>query len=315
MTQIHAVVLIPAFNAGAYLKMSIDSLLPIKNDRIRIIVIDDASTDGSLESIRNYAERGLIEIRTNAKNLGKAESLNRAFREIETEYFILQDADDIALPGRVERQLSFMKENPEIALSSSFIRYINKEDQVIASGKLDLLSSDALRGYLSGSDPFGLFCPAAIIRRDAAKDPELGFRKQFWPADDIDLWNRIAEKGYQVRAQEEYLVGYRIHGTSAVTANFYRTRMKYEWVRESLRARRRGLPEPTEEEFFQIWCSASILDRFNRARKILAKGMYRAAGFARAEGKYHLLAIYGLSSLLLQPFYVLKRILIQTQRE
>jgi glycosyltransferase involved in cell wall biosynthesis len=313
MNQPLAVVLIPAFNAGVYLKRSIDSFLQLKDNRIKIVVIDDASTDGSIESIRDYVEQGLIEIRTNSNNLGRAESMNRAFREIETKYFILQDADDLALPGRVERQLTFMKENPEIALSSSFIRYINKDDQVIASGKLDLLTSDVLTNYLSGSEPFGLFCPAVIIRQDAAKDPDLGFRKQFWPADDIDLWNRVAEKGYQVKAQAEYLVGYRVHGASAVTANFYRTRMKYEWVRECLRARRQGVPEPTEEQFSQAWQNTALFARVNRARKIFAKGMYRAAGFARAEEKYHLLIAYGLSSMLLQPLYVLRRILAQAR--
>jgi glycosyltransferase involved in cell wall biosynthesis len=254
---------------------------------------------------------GVIEIHRNPCNMGRANSVNQIFESLDADYFILQDADDLAKPERVARQVAFMDENPDVGCSSSFVDYISAVGSHVAKGKLDLLDDARLAEYLAGDEPFGLFCPAVILRASVVKDPELRFRGQFWPADDIDLWNRIAEKGFKVRAQSENLVGYRIHGQSAVTAGFTRTRMQYEWLRSCLRARRVGKPEPTKDEFLAVWNAAPWWRRINRHRKIVAKGYYRSAGFAAAE-KHYLSAAYKYSiAVFLQPGYSLRRAAIQ----
>lgn len=301
------VALVPAFNPGKYLRDSVGSLLAQIPEIPRIVVIDDCCTDGSIDSIIEWETQGLIEIRRNPKNLGKAESLNQAFLSYDAEFFIIQDADDISKPERIARQLAFMDSDRAIGCSSSFVDYIGSSGAYVAEGKLDLLDDIRLNEYLAGDEPLGLYCPAIILRAEVVKDPTLHFRKQFWPADDIDLWNRIAEKGYKVRAQPENLVCYRIHGSSAVTSGFTRTRMQFEWVRASLRARRDGRPEPTKEQFLGEWNSAPWLKRWNRSRKFLAKGFYRAAGFAAAEKSYFQAVKNGLVALLLQPTYSLRR--------
>ena len=297
------VALVPAYNPGKFLKESVASLLEQSPDAPRIVVIDDGCTDGSIDALRGWEHEGRIEIRRNPQNIGKAESLNRAFEEYDADYFIIQDADDVAKPDRVARQLEFMEAHPEIGCSSSLVEYISSNGGHVAKGKLDLLDDERLAEYLAGDEPFGLYCPAVILRSEVVKDPSLHFRGDYWPADDIDLWNRIAEKGYKVRAQPEYLLGYRVHGTSAVTSGFTRTRMQFEWVRASLRARRTGKPEPTKEEFLAEWNSAPVLKRWNRSRKFLAKGFYRAAGFAAAEKSYVKAAAKAAVALVLQPGY------------
>jgi glycosyltransferase involved in cell wall biosynthesis len=301
------VALVPAYNPGNFLRPSVESLIHQVPHRPRIIVIDDGCSDGSIESLQDWERNGLIEIRRNPCNLGKAVSLNKAFADYEADYFIIQDADDIAVPERVARQLEFMKANPTLGCSSSFVDYISSTGKSVATGKLDLLDDDRLAEYLAGDEPFGLYCPAVILRADVVKNPELRFRKQFWPADDIDLWNRIAEAGHKVRAQPEKLVCYRVHGTSAVTSGFKKTRMQFEWVRSCLRARRAGLPEPTHEEFLKVWHSAPWWRRWDRSRKFLAKGFYRAAGFAAAERSYLDAGFKGAMAVLLQPGYALRR--------
>jgi glycosyltransferase involved in cell wall biosynthesis len=299
--------LIPAFNPGIYIKESVASLLAQKPFIPRIVVIDDCCTDGSISEIESWKEQSLIEIVRNARNLGKSASLNRAFAIYDSDYFIIQDADDIAMPDRVARQVAFMDANPDVGLSSSFVHYINSEGRKIAEGKLDLLNDKKLSEYLTGEDPFGLYCPAVIMRANVAKDPDLDFRGQFWPADDIDLWNRVAEKGHIVRVQPEFLVGYRVHGNSAVTSGFKRTRMQYEWVRACLRARRKGQREPSKEQFLDDWNAAPIWKKINRARKFLAKGYYRAAGFAWAERKCTRALWSAALAVGLQPEYALRR--------
>lgn len=308
------VALVPAYNPGKYLKESVASLLAQVPHVPRIVVIDDECSDGAIDTLREWEERSLIEIVRNPKNLGKAESLNRAFATYDAAYFIIQDADDIAKPNRIERQVAFMEEHHDVGCSSSFVDYVNRNGSYVADGKLDLLDDRRLAEYLAGDEPFGLYCPAVILRASVVKDRSLQFRGEFWPADDIDLWNRIAEKGFKVRAQPENLVCYRVHGNSAVTSGFTRTRMQFEWLRACLRARRSGHPEPTREEFLRVWNSAPWWQRLNRSRKFLAKGLYRAAGFAVAEKAYFAAAAKGAVSVILQPSYSLRRAASQLRR-
>jgi glycosyltransferase involved in cell wall biosynthesis len=305
------VALVPAYNPGIYLKESVASLLAQVPDVPRIVVIDDGCKDGSIDALLDWEQEARIEIHRNPRNLGKAESLNRAFAAYHADYFIIQDADDLAKPERVAKQVAFMEANPELGCSSSFVDYISANGSYVAQGKLDLLDDRRLEKYLAGDEPFGLYCPAVILRASVVKDPSLQFRGEFWPADDIDLWNRIAEKGYKVRAQPENLVCYRVHGNSAVTSGFTRTRMQFEWLRACLRARRAGNQEPTKEEFLANWNAAPWWLRWNRSRKFLAKGFYRAAGFAAAEKSYLKAVAKASVALLLQPSYSLRRAAMQ----
>jgi glycosyltransferase involved in cell wall biosynthesis len=302
-----AIALIPVYNAGSYLRPCVESLVNQSRALDGIIIIDDGSTDSSIETIRDFESQGLVEIRINSKNLGRAESINRLFKEITADYFILQDADDVALPKRIEKQIHFMDSNPEIGCSSCFIEYINSEGRFIGNGVLDLTSKDKFNQYISDCEPFGLFCPGVILRTSVVKTGNLGFRGQYWPADDVDLWNRIAESGWLVLAQPEFLVQYRIHSSSAVTSSYVRTRMKFEWLRSCLKARRSGQREPSYELFLKDWNSKPLMTKLNRWRKIRAKALYRGAGFAMAEGKKSYAGIQLLLGCALQPSYVLSR--------
>jgi glycosyltransferase involved in cell wall biosynthesis len=303
--------IVPCFNAGCFIKDSVDSLLSQTRNLDCITLIDDASTDVSSEIIDTYAKIPNVKIVRNSRNLGKAESLNQAIKESTADFIILQDADDVAEPQRVERQVDFMLRNPKLGCSSSFITYINSFGKKIGSGTLDLLTETKLDAYLASHEPFGLFSPAIILRRELFLGSDLRFRSQFWPADDIDLWNRIAEAGWLVLAQPDFLVRYRIHGASAVTSNFHKTRLKFEFVRACLRARRQNLQEPSEITFLENYNRATCLKKINRWRKTEAKAAYRGGGFALAEGKKITAAALLARALFFQPVYTTRRLFQQ----
>lgn len=307
-TNVRTVVCIPNYNGGDFLRESVISILDQTRAADRVLVVDDGSSDGSVDSLADLENRDSLEVIRYSRNRGKAEILNEIFAEVEADYFLIQDADDVALPNRVESQVDFMEANPDVGCSSGFLEYIGKDGAPVGVGRLDLTDRERLREYLAGDEPFGLFCPCVILRGDVVKNPELRFRGRFWPADDIDLWNRIAEAGHTVLAQPKVLVKYRVHGNSAVTSNFVNTRMQFEWVRECMRARREGRAEPDYQSFQEKWNSVSILGKVNRSRKIHAKAYYRSGGFARAEGSWmgclYRIAMAGL----LQPSYVWRRL-------
>jgi len=282
-SPLSVLIIIPAYNAGGFLKEAIDSSLEQTYQHQRVVVINDASTDGTAELLSGYRDDSRLEVITNERNLGKATSLNLLIDSAEEDLVALMDADDVMYPDRIEKQVGFMLAHPKVGASSGFMDYISGEGRKIGRAKLDLLSDEVAQRYVSDSDPFAIFCPCAILRRTMLHETGLRFRGQFWPADDIDMWNRIYESGWQVIVQEDVLMQYRIHGTSIVTSSFLKTRRQFEFVRACMRARRNNEPEPTSGEFTAMMQNRPALVRFNSWRKTYAKGLYRGAGFAVAE--------------------------------
>ena len=305
------VILIPAYNAVEFIDEAISSSINQTYEPCRVVVINDGSSDATGDLIAKYEQNSKVEIITNEKNLGKAESLNQLLPVLKETYVALMDADDVMHPNRIEKQVQFMNEHPDVGASSGFMEYISSDGRVIGKATLDLLGDEDAKRYEDSQEPFAIFCPCAILRTAVFSDENLLFRKQFWPADDIDLWNRIYETKWRVIVQPKVLMQYRIHGSSAVTSNFFNTRQQFEFVRESMRARRRGNTEPTRAEFLQACNDKPLLYRMNKKRKIYAKGMYRGAGFAVAEKKYLSgIRMMGIACLL-QPEYSLRRLIQQ----
>ena len=108
-------VILPAYNAEAYLKEAIDSILNQTFPDFQLIVINDCSTDGTEEIIRQYADPRLVPVK-NEKNLGIAATLNRGLSLAQGDYIARMDADDISLPHRLERQVAYLDAHPDIAV-------------------------------------------------------------------------------------------------------------------------------------------------------------------------------------------------------
>ncbi len=304
-------VVIACHNTVAYIRQAVDSCRNQTRPPEQIIVVDDASTDGSSLILDEYSKAGQIRLVRNETNLGRGPSVDRALELVTAKYVAILDSDDVALPTRFERQVEFMEAHPRVGCSSSFVHYINTHGVKIAHGVLDLLNERDFQRYLKSEEAIGLYCPAVMLRTEVIQNRTLRFRNQFWPASDIDLWNRIAEAGWQILAQPEMLTAYRVHHSSAVSSNVRHTRLQYEWVRACLRARRRGLPEPTREEFLAASRQLPWLTRLNRWRKSEAKIAYREAGFSFGERREARTLGSLVKAFCLQPLYVSRRLILQ----
>ena len=109
-------VVIPAFNAGATLAQTIDSVLAQTYPRIEIIVVDDGSTDSTASILRPYGTR----IRNlHQANSGLAAARNLGCRAAQGEFIALLDADDLCLPERIAVQAGLMGQRPDVVLCSS----------------------------------------------------------------------------------------------------------------------------------------------------------------------------------------------------
>lgn len=117
----------PVYNAGVYLKQAIDS---IKNQTYlnwEFIIIDDGSTDDAINQLRNQGELDdkRICVYSDGKNKGLAARLNECVDLAKGDYFARMDQDDISLPTRLTKQISFLLNNPSIDLASCKAMKIN----------------------------------------------------------------------------------------------------------------------------------------------------------------------------------------------
>jgi glycosyltransferase involved in cell wall biosynthesis len=107
-------ILIAVYNAGEYLRPSLQSILSQTYPNLEILLIDDGSTDGCMDSIADIEDSRIRIIAQ--QNSGKAAAINRALDELSGEFYAIQDADDISYPQRIELQVRCMLENPDIAV-------------------------------------------------------------------------------------------------------------------------------------------------------------------------------------------------------
>jgi Glycosyltransferases, probably involved in cell wall biogenesis len=302
--------IISAYNAEMFLRQTLDSCLSQTAPPDKILVADDGSTDGTRQILEEYdhANPGIFELTLLDKNQGRSNALNKLIECLATDYALMIDADDIAFPTRLERQVAFMEDNPDVGISSSFVKHIDSNGKHIGNGTMSPLTRNECTEILNSGDAIGFYCPATIVRRSVFADKTLWLRQSFFPADDIDLWNRVAERGIMIVGQAEFLTGYRIHSASASTSAFKYTRLKYEFVRASMAKRRMGHSEPSWDEFLKTWNERPWTQKINAWRKDEAKARYRVAALNLAK-KRHCRAMFAImAAAALQPSYVANRI-------
>ena len=113
-------VLMPVYNAEKFLAESINSILSQTYSEFELLILDDASTDNSLKIIKTYAkEDKRIKILVNKTNQGEAKCRNRLLKNSKTEFIAWMDADDISLEDRLQKQMDFLKQNPNIDVQYS----------------------------------------------------------------------------------------------------------------------------------------------------------------------------------------------------
>jgi glycosyltransferase involved in cell wall biosynthesis len=295
-------VVMPAYNSACFIEEAIESILCQTYPDFELILINDGSMDKTLEVMETYAGQDSRIRLLSHENMGMGTSLNAAISTASGNWIVRMDADDVMLSHRIERQLQFLAERPDVAVASSLVIYIDEQGRQIGGSVSDLRTAEDFGSYLRSNELLGFHHPASIFRKDVFLKVG-GYRPQFWPAEDIDLWNRIAEEGYVVLVQQEYLLKYRVHSRSVSISGAKTARTKVRWVKECMLRRRRGQPEPSLEEFLAIEAAQPLGIRLNRQRKETAKLLYKAAVHYYSEKKLCAGLGAAAGSFLLQPSY------------
>jgi len=163
MTNPKVTVLMPVHNGERYLREAVDSILKQSFTDFEFLIIDDGSTDGSKAIVKSY-EDPRIRLIANPENRGTVHVLNQGISEAKGTYIARMDADDISLPTRLEKQVHFMDNHPEIGISGTAMRLI-KNGKLKNTRKLPE-TDEELKIQLLFSTCF--FHPTVILRTELA---------------------------------------------------------------------------------------------------------------------------------------------------
>jgi glycosyltransferase involved in cell wall biosynthesis len=203
-------VVIPAYNAAPFLADAIDSILAQSYPHFEIIVIDDASTDDTWEVAGRYADKDpRVRVYRNAQNLGIAGNRNRGVALAQGAYLAWQDADDISLPSRLEKQVRLLEAHPDVAIVGGYIELFRGTKTL---GVRKYPADDAaLRKCIFRYSPIAQ--PVAMLRLDALRG--VGeYDLRYPPAEDLDMTFRLGQR-HRLANVEEVLLRYRESDASA----------------------------------------------------------------------------------------------------
>jgi glycosyltransferase involved in cell wall biosynthesis len=203
-------VVMAAYNGATLIGETLDSLWAQSFTDFEVIVVDDCSTDGTLDLLRACPDPRLRVIAAE-QNAGPVHSRNRAFAEARGRYIAGLDQDDICLPGRFERQVAFLDAHPDIALVAASATIL-ENGAVTSSIKSPVTTPRLVEWLLWIENP--LVWSTVMLRRDRVSPDSEFTRPDYLYAEDFDLYHRMARQGGIARIDDPQLL-YRKHGGGA----------------------------------------------------------------------------------------------------
>ena len=199
------------FNGERFLSEAIESCLIQTHNNLELIIIDDGSTDRSLEIINSFVD-DRIKLFINESNRGQSYSRNRGIRESTGEYIAIMDGDDIAYNFRLAKQLDFLESN-EADICFSWVDLIDSNGKPIGSRKKSH-NKKLLKAKLLFECP--LVHPTAFWRKHSFVNSNLWYDEAFVYAQDYEFWTRVI-RVFEIEVYEEPLIMYRSGNELSIT--------------------------------------------------------------------------------------------------
>jgi glycosyltransferase involved in cell wall biosynthesis len=240
-------VVMSVYNGRKYLCESIDSILNQTWNKFEFIIINDGSNDNTLDMLLEYQTKDGRILIVNQSNLGLTRSLNRGLNLAASGYIARQDADDISLPERLEKQFRFLEEHPQIAVLGSLGDFFNA-DGVLRATKVPMYSRDGIKRHLASKNLF-MHGSAMMRKSHLAK---VGFYREFFRhSQDYDLWLRLSQD-FDIAVLPEYLYRYRVT-PEAISIARWSVQKKYADLARKLHAERLAAGKDSYDTFVRLY--------------------------------------------------------------
>jgi glycosyltransferase involved in cell wall biosynthesis len=199
MADIKVTVLMPCYNAQAYIADAIRSVLNQTFCEFELLIVNDGSTDRTMEIIKSFQDNRIVLM--DQKQQGVAAALNNGLNHARAPYIARFDADDICFPERLEKQYQFMISNPEYTVTGSGAEYIDNKGNYIFTYYPIVKSNEEITRLSENSCPF--IHASVMYKTDTVK--KIGYDIHAHSFEDHLLWLNIREQGKMMNFAEPLL--------------------------------------------------------------------------------------------------------------
>jgi len=205
-------VIVPVYNAARFIQRSLRSALAQSYAHLEVIVVDDGSTDGTAEIVKEFTDPRIVYCYQ--ENAGQGPARNRGIRASRGEYITFLDADDYYLPRKIERQVSFLANEKRYQIVyCNALHYYAEKPKLFFKKKGRYYSGNILPELLQTS----FINPnTAMMARSVLDRCGLFNETRYFP-EEWELWLRIALSGYEFGYLDEDLVVVEIRKDSNTT--------------------------------------------------------------------------------------------------
>jgi len=242
-------VIMGIYNCASTLAEALDSLLAQTYQDYKVILCDDGSSDNTYEVAQSYVDRypGKFVLIQNERNMGLNHTLNYCLQYVDTEYVARMDGDDISLPQRFAKQISFLDIHPEYAIVSTPMIYFDEKGEY-RRGR---------GGYEVTPQMFPAgppFCHATCMIRNSAYKSVGGYSidKKLLRVEDVHLWFKMYIAGFKGYVLEEPLYAMRDDRNA-------KSRRRFKYRINSFRVRWNGYPKIGLSKWTRLYAFYPVL--------------------------------------------------------
>jgi glycosyltransferase involved in cell wall biosynthesis len=279
MTDPAVSVVMRAFNCGRYIGQAIEGILAQTFRDFEVVIVDDASTDGTEAILQAYAQRDeRIKVFRNETNQGPVRTMNIGLRHARGELVAVHDADDVSLPHRLETQVNFLRANPQVALIGGGAYFIDEEGEEVKVLNWGRKGPEEVRQFLEKGH--SLMHTSVMFRRECIE--AIGFYDEFFSySHDYDMLIRMAD-AFDIVYYEEPLVKWRWLN-SGITGSKTRAQAAFaELARVRSKAQKEGLSLDLRKEYNRLMAKRGISD-INWNRRLSDSSYYYILGLLLFE--------------------------------
>ncbi|WP_295841020.1 glycosyltransferase family 2 protein [uncultured Apibacter sp.] len=195
-------VIMAAYNAEKHISASIESIINQTFNNFELLVINDGSTDNTQSIVKEYCKKdSRIILLNNDKNLFVIKSRNKGIEKAKGKYIAILDSDDLALPNRLEYQVKYLENNPDIFLIGSSA-YIIEENDKVENSFIAPTGYEKLKNNINKNN---LIYHSTVMFRNE----NVFYREKMIYCEDYDLILRLFSEGKKIDNLSDILISYR----------------------------------------------------------------------------------------------------------
>jgi glycosyltransferase involved in cell wall biosynthesis len=249
-------VILPVYNGEKYIRDAIESILEQTYQNIELIIIDDGSSDNTIDLLMEYKNKDKRVVIISRENRGLVTSLNEGILISHGKYVARMDADDISHTERIEKQVKYLEENEDVYLlgtnySLIYEEGLSEEVKKAAEGthRRSRAVIDKENWFLSTNETMKFIHPTIMMRRSLFD--KIGLYMEY-KLEDIELYFRTGINNLRIDKLEENLLDYRVREVSKS-----RTDLRAEQTKEIMQVKMKYLIDnifdKSREMKYLIW--------------------------------------------------------------